>query len=271
MIINGIEFKIGSDPELFVYDKKAKKFISGHELIQGTKAKPYPVKKGAVQVDGTALEFNTEPAKTKKVFSNTVELVVQQLGQMIPAKYQLMAVPTAEFSKRYMDKLPEDVKVLGCDPDFNAYTGLRNISPNANVNYRTGAGHIHIGWTNVDDPFDINHMRECEAIVQALDIFLGVPSLLIDKDDKRRQLYGKAGAFRPKKYGVEYRVLSNFWVMDPLLREWVFDNTRLALSKLLNHKLRKHYNYAKLAIDNNSKAYTDWVLNNYRVPLPKGM
>ena len=49
---------IGADPELFV--KKDGVVVSGHDLIQGTKADPFPVQDGAVQVDGMALEFNIE-------------------------------------------------------------------------------------------------------------------------------------------------------------------------------------------------------------------
>ena len=38
-------------------------------------------------------------------------------------------------------------------------------------------------------------------MVKLLDIFLGIPSVIIDPDKKRRKLYGKAGAFRLTKYG----------------------------------------------------------------------
>jgi len=52
------------------------------------------------------------------------------------------------------------------------------------------------------------------------DYLLGVWSVLHDTDMRRRELYGAAGAYRPKKYGVEYRTMSNFWLRSPqLMRE----------------------------------------------------
>ena len=60
-----------------------------------------------------------------------------------------------------------------------------------------------------------------------LDVYLGLDSLTYDKDVERRELYGKAGAFRPKEYGVEYRVLSNAWLISPLLMGRVYDITVL--------------------------------------------
>ena len=47
------------------------------------------------------------------------------------------------------------------------------------------------------------------ALVKYMDAFLGIPSVVKDKDKKRRSLYGKAGCFRLTDYGVEYRVLSS--------------------------------------------------------------
>ena len=39
------------------------------------------------------------------------------------------------------------------------------------------------------------------ALVKYMDVFLGVPSVIKDKDTKRRSLYGKAGCFRLTDYG----------------------------------------------------------------------
>lgn len=270
MKINGIEFLIGSDPELFVKD--GDKFISGHELIPGTKEAPHPVKGGAVQVDGTALEFNTMPAKSRRAFHNSTNQVVKALKNMIPRELELVAAPTAQFTKQYMKELPEKAKELGCSPDFNAYTGFENVPPNAEVDFRTGAGHIHIGWTDVENPYDPLHMLECRTLVHAMDIFLGVPSLLIDTDTQRRRIYGAAGAFRPKTYGVEYRVLSNFWVLDARLRGWVFDNTILAITRALDRDdpLPKSRHPAMAVINYNELYNIRSLLAQFNIPLPRG-
>jgi len=84
---------------------------------------------------------------------------------------------------------------------------------------RSAGGHIHVE-TSLDKA----------AVIRAMDLFLGVPSLILDsKGGMRRQLYGKAGAYRPKSYGVEYRTLSNFWIFKTIHAMWVWDQTEKAL------------------------------------------
>lgn len=67
-----------------------------------------------------------------------------------------------------------------------------------------------------------------------MDLYLGVPSILMDGDTDRRRLYGKAGAYRSKPYGVEYRTLSSFWVADPKLIGWAFEQTMRAVEAVKN-------------------------------------
>lgn len=95
-------------------------------------------------------------------------------------------------------------------------------------------------------------------VVKAMDLFLGVPSVLMDEGEERKQLYGKAGAHRPKPYGVEYRTLSNFWIApggtDTRRKElcsWVWKSTELALSNL--GVAEKHEATILDAINNNNK------------------
>lgn len=219
-------FKFGADPELFV--TKDGKFVSGHGLIQGDKKNPYPVKYGAVQVDGMALEFNIVPAESEDVFIHNLVTVMEQLSSMVPG-YELHAVPCAEFSEEVMRSQPPEALALGCDPDFNAWTGMNNDAPNGKVDFRTGSGHVHIGWTDDMDVLDPEHRASAFHVAREMDFYLGLPSLLFDEDKKRRELYGKAGACRVKPYGVEYRVLSNSWLKSEKLMSWVFRSAKHAM------------------------------------------
>ena len=225
-------YLIGADPEVFVTNK-SNQFVSAFNMVPGDKANPYPVPFGAVQVDGMALEFNIEPASTREEFIHNVSAVYGTLKQMVP-EYNLHHVPVADFDPAYFETCDPSSKVLGCDPDFNAYTGLPNDPPQGDRPFRTASGHVHIGWTSGVDPQDPEHFADCRAVVKQLDWALGIPSQAYDKDVRRREMYGQLGAFRPKSYGVEYRVLSNAWLASKSLMGWVFDATQKAVTDLEN-------------------------------------
>lgn len=75
--------------------------------------------------------------------------------------------------------------------------------------------------------------EEIQNLVQFLDVVVGNVCVLLDQGEgatKRREAYGRAGCFRYTPYGVEYRVLSNFWLKHPFLVQFVCGIVRDATS-----------------------------------------
>jgi len=201
----------GADPELFVVNPEGE-FVSADGLIPGTKERPHKVEHGAVQVDGFAAEFNIDPVDNYKDWRRNIFAVRKQLQDMLPNGHKLVCVPTAVFSREQWDAASDQSKMLGCSPDYNAWTQTVNPSPDAPPFIRHAGGHIHVGWTDDANPSDKGYVKSCIDLVRQLDWFLGAWSVKKDPDVARRAMYGKAGAMRFKPYGVEYRTLSNFWL-----------------------------------------------------------
>lgn len=224
---------IGADPELFVRNKTTGKIVSAHDLIPGTKEKPWLVPGGAVQVDGVAAEFNIDPTTSAEGFCERIQYVMGHLQGMMPG-YELVTQPCVVFDKDYFYSLPEKTRELGCNPDWNAWTERTNPAPDAGGTMRTASGHIHIGWAqgqNINDPF---WMEDCFAVVKQLDYYIGAVSHLWDNDGRRRELYGRAGACRVKPYGVEYRVPSNRWLISPKLMKFIWYASYYAVKGLID-------------------------------------
>lgn len=233
MQIKGRNFTIGADPEVFV--AKGGRLHSAFGLVKGNKRVPYRVNKGAVQVDGMALEFNIEPADEEQDFLDNLQTVQDELKAMIEG-FEFVYAPTVIFSDDIIDMMPREALDLGCEPDFNGYDLSINKKPVPIRGMRTAGGHVHIGGINTDDPHSEHHMTLSGKLARIMDEEVGVYSILWDKDDQRRSLYGKAGCFRPKYYGMEYRTMSNRWVFNKALASFVFQGTRRAIEKMFNPK-----------------------------------
>lgn len=215
----------GCDPEMFLQSTLGE-LRSSVGLIGGTKIAPQPLPLGdgyAVQEDNVAVEFNIPPAANSMEFINSINKTLAFLTGIVRDNYGM------EFSRLSAASFPDDqlmsaaAQEFGCEPDFNCWTGKKNPKPAAeDKNLRSCGGHVHIGF----DRKEIDTM----SVMKMMDLHLGVPSVLMDKGDLRKQLYGKAGAYRDKSFGGEYRVLSNFWIFEDSLIKWAWDNTERAVN-----------------------------------------
>lgn len=266
-------FTFGCDPELFIYDNSRSKYISADKIIPGSKKEPARVKQGAVQPDGMAAEFNIDPASCFEEFEDNVQTVLQELKSFLPPNCELHAVPSVEFDEDVWASTRGFAKILGCTPDFNAWTGSINPKPDtqARPRLRTASGHLHIGWTNNAKPSDADHIRNCNSLVKQLDFYLGAWSLTRDPDPVRRQLYGRAGACRYKPYGTEYRVLSNFWLNSLEDRKIMWNRMCQAIADLPHNFLPlKNYEYSEILIQAINDSDLETLLENKFVFLLEG-
>lgn len=216
----------GADPELFLKNT-AGKLISSVGLIGGTKEAPMPIGRGcAVQEDNVSVEFNIPPCHSAQEFIDSIQYNLEYLREKAASMdLELTIQPSGVFDGDQLTT--EAAMTFGCEPDFNAWTGGRqNPKPTApNPNLRSAGGHIHIA---VPDGVDIIE------VVKAMDLYVGCMMLEFDHDEDRRQLYGKAGAFRKKDYGVEYRTASNAWIASDDRIQWAWDQTEKAVDFIVN-------------------------------------
>jgi len=237
---------IGTDPEFFLM--KDDEYVSSQSAkIQGTKHEPVALKNGGtIQRDNVAVEFATVPATDGKDFVEKVKSCLVDTYNMLPKGHDLIVEPSATFDKVHLTD-PE-AQEFGCDPDFNAYTVSMNEKPwCGDSGFRSCGAHIHVGCLGGDGKamkglgFLLTFDGKILAI-KSMDLFHGTISTVLDNSNaavKRRELYGKAGAHRPTDYGVEYRVLSNYWMKSPELVMLMDGLTRDAMALIVDDKLQK--------------------------------
>jgi len=214
-----LQWSIGCDPELLL--TAGTKFVSAVGKLPGTKEKPQDVEFGKVHVDNVAGEFNTLPAFSVSEFDLSVHRMLTTMEDLV-SKQGLTISDKSVGIYDEEDLTHPEARRGGCDPDFDAYSGSVNGSPPMeHVPIRCAGGHIHIGIKDLSD-------KDVHKLVRVLDLFVTIPMLKYE-DPMRRVLYGGAGAYRKKPYGVEYRTPSNFWVFKKERREWLYRQVERAV------------------------------------------
>lgn len=259
------KLKLGCDPEIFLADA-AGVLRSSIGLIGGSKEEPLPLPLGdgyAVQEDNVAVEFNTPAAESREAWDKSIATTVEFLENHVREKYgfHFSTLSAGLFNPEELAD-PRALK-FGCDPDFNVWTGKQNPRPKAvDATLRSCGGHVHVGYT-------FKSGSDAMRLLKLMDLHLGVGSIILDEGQLRKQLYGKAGAFRTKTYGVEYRTLSNFWIFDKSLRNWVWDNTTKAMEALsTDFDIDSLQQPITEAINRNNKTLAMELIDTYNIGMP---
>jgi hypothetical protein len=246
--------------------------------VGGTKIAPRPLaglpQGFAVQEDNVMLEYNIPPAPDVWSFVYNLMRVQETLIEEVRARgLKITVAPSMKFTPEQL--LHPQAQIAGCEVDYDVWEKKPNPKVELDKEIRGAGGHIHISYL-LDDkrPQFPENLTETECLVMACDIAIGTPASLLDRDQDRRRFYGKAGAFRPKSYGLEYRVLSNFWTKDPALMMWVFKQVEQAIY-LANRwgadshrRLSEYKSQVCAAINEQNGVVARGLINNFGIKLP---
>ena len=220
-------FTFGSDPEFML--KKGNRYVSAISVIGADQHNPVISNGNSFYWDNVLAECTVKPSRSKEEAVANISECLRDFVEIVSPN-ELVVQASQNYPKSiFQDK---EAKIAGCQPDNCVYQMMLmkgDFGPNRTIEnntFRTCGGHVHVGLQNEDGKGLHKTPLEMNFMIYLLDLFLGVPSIFMDCDPtakKRRTLYGQAGRFRYKSYGVEYRSLSSFWLTSPILVELVYD------------------------------------------------
>lgn len=188
-------FLVGGDPEFPIYDIELKKYITAENLVHGTKDKPSPIAIDGCfeQLDCVGIEFTLPPAPEYWIYQHTVDKCIEYTNHWltkINKAYKLELKSSAKYNADQL--LTEVANIFGCEPSYSVYRKTISARPDpvALNGLRSFGYHIHYGWN------EKWIKKELQDFIVLNDIFLGIPSLYKDKDEKRRLLYGNLSDHR---------------------------------------------------------------------------
>jgi Phage phiEco32-like COOH.NH2 ligase-type 2 len=212
---------LGSDPEIFVEDENG--------IV--VPAFTFLGKKGTSTAywDGFQAEFTVTPQTCMAYMMDSVQaglrLVYNSARTKHGNKVKLSHRSVMIIPQEMLDSAEQEFIELGCKPSLNVY-GLEGEKVNPRkLTIRPAGGHMHFTLRN-KDPENI------KKAVKAMDAILAVMGVAVFENFDnpiRRRYYGLAGEYRTPAHGLEYRALSNGWLMHPAIAHLFFEVGRTTL------------------------------------------
>lgn len=271
---------VGNDPELFI---KRGIYLVPAEFLAEKRTFPRFLK-----VDNAAVEIHPGPHTCLQQQNADIAAQISSLKKLLGEDYNISLRTCERIRPRDLSKY-KSLTSFGCSPSlvFHPNHGVMPSVPEANpliVRERSIGYHVHLGTRTplavkrdiaaMERVINVNperlkalknhdlklaellHTTEGRVrLVQACDLLVGLPAVLIDRDSRqvwRRKLlgYGKAGEFREQKHGFEYRTLGPWALKHPMFAWWANAMVRDALIATMNDldiELKKHVSMLEVA------------------------
>jgi len=261
---------IGADIEAFL-ENNTGNIVSAEPYCKGTKHEPFNFDSSnkwyTTSLDNVLFEFTIPPAKYLQSWINDIDVAKKYIKSIIPKDLMLQFIPSAELADSELQT--ENAKTFGCEPTLDVWKRDVNPAPKSkNKNLRSAGFHVHFGYEIYDESLKLSID---EQIVKCADLLLGVPALLIEPPNKRRELYGKAGECRFKPYGVEYRVLSSYFCSTDTLIAWVYNQSLKVVDFVNSNKIAEVEECKDLildAINNSNKNSAKNLIDKFEITMP---
>lgn len=252
--ITRYDIKYGVDLEFFVKDEN-KNIVSLPSAIIGSKKNPIRQRNGGVlHKDNALLEIATPPCYSVAQLIKNVSWQINDVMNFLPKGHTLFASSYQDIDREILRSDKENMSI-GCNPVSNAYG--RKFKQKLDKTGRGAGLHIHMS------PVHKDHVKD---LIKQLDVSIGMPSLFMDEDCKRRETFGRAGNYRARPLKikdlndyriVEYRVLGAFMLkhLDKVMNE-------------IDYEMKSMIN-AEAIISNDANFQPEWnaiieeCINNY--------
>lgn len=267
------KFLVGTDPEFIIVDSTTLEPKSGVGIVGGSKAHPEDIGNGCgVQEDNVTAELTVPPASSAEEFVGFIMYGKNAINERLkPYNLKLLSASSARYSAKELDS--DTARKFGCEPSYCIYT--RRVSPRPTPeqigNLRSAGFHIHVGADR------LLTADEIEKLIFFMDIYLGLPSVIIDMDTDRKSIYGNAGDFRFKHITkdnpftiVEYRTLGaalhgseehiRYFYNQTCLAVEAFNKEGRSFDEIINTEVRN-------AIDKNDQQLASRLLESYGVSI----
>ena len=113
--------------------------------------------------------------------------------------------------------------------------------------------------------YNNNNIDTSIILIKYLDLYVGLPSILYDKDIRRRSLYGKAGCFRLTSYGLEYRCLSAAMYANDNLMKIVWQGVIHAVNAYNKKVPLRNAEAIQSAINNSDEELAKKIMDKYNI------
>jgi hypothetical protein len=174
------------------------------------------------------VEFNIPPVDNADDFVEFIRYSMTTLRSMISNHLEFSYLPSAEFEEIYTST--EQGSESGCKPDNNVWHDDERKPNLEYTNIRVAGSHLHLSYLEPNEKTSLN-------FVKMFEVYGTIPTLKYEEKLPaifRRELYGSAGSYRIKPYGIEYRTLSSFWLQSEDMIRLIYDKVAESIERLNN-------------------------------------
>jgi hypothetical protein len=227
----------GCDPEIFF--KTDEKIIGSEKVLSKNGLEQL----STVVKDGIQAELHPQANTCRQVLADNIRRCFVDLVNGLEGNVNIDFSPLVKIEQEEMDSLTEDSKKFGCNPSCNAKNKQAEVVVKDASKYlfRSAGGHVHVGV----NPSEITRVHEdIDNVAKVMDYIVGNTCVLLDRHEgnvERRKNYGRAGEYRLKEYGLEYRTPSNFWLRHYVVYSFVFGLVRYAYNVWEQDKFQEFF------------------------------